>query len=203
MVVCYNHEPIWIHHNQGPPRLHQGSFSGIHLMGLTLWKHRVFHCSKNPLCSTYSVLVVQLLSRVQLFAIPWTLARQDSLSFTISLSLLKLMSTESVIPSNHLILCCHLISCPQSFPASVFSNESARCIGGQSTGASASASVFSNEYSGLISFKTDWFDLLAAQGTLKSLLQHHNLKSSFFPKKEGMQAKTRTRMRNKNRWVSK
>ena len=118
MVVCYNHEPIWIHHNQGPPRLHQGSFSGIHLMGLTLWKHRVFHCSKNPLCSTYSVLVVQLLSRVQLFAIPWTSARQDSLSFTISLSLLKLMSIESVIPSNHLILCCHLLSCPQSFPAS-------------------------------------------------------------------------------------
>ena len=108
MVICYNHEPIWIHHNQGPLRLHQGSFSGIHLMGLTLWKHRVFHCSKNPLCSTYSVLVaVQLLSQVQLFVTPWTSACQDSLSFTISLSLLKLMSTESVIPSNHLILCCH------------------------------------------------------------------------------------------------
>ena len=101
MVICYNHGPIWIHHNQGPPRLHQGSFSGIHLMGLTLWKHRVFHCSKNPLCSPYSVLVVQLLSRVQLFETPWTSARQDSLSFTISLSLLKLITRRKIKKINH------------------------------------------------------------------------------------------------------
>ena len=108
-------------------KVHRG-YIRVHLLVYTLWD---WHCEntgcfialKNPLCSTYSVLVVvQLLSWVQLFATPWTSALQDSLSLTISLSLLKLMFVESVIPSNHLILCCHLLLLPS---ARVFSNESA------------------------------------------------------------------------------
>ena len=176
MVICYNHEPIWIHHNQGPLRLHQGSFSGIHLMGLTLWKHRVFHCSKNPLCSTYSVLVaVQLLSQVQLFATPWTSACQDSLSFTISLSLLKLMSTESVMPFNHLVLCCPLLL-PQSFPASgSFPVSQLFASGGQSIGALASVlpmnihDWFLLELTGLISLQSKGLSRVFSSTQFKSI----------------------------------
>ena len=96
---------------------------------------------------------------------PWTAARQPSLSFTISRNLLKLMSIESVIPSNHLILCRPLLLLPSVFP-----NESALRIRWPKYW-----SFSINEYSGLISFRIDWFDLLAVQGTLKSLLQHHSL----------------------------
>ena len=100
----------------------------------------------------HSVYIIVLsLNCVQLFVTPWTAARQASLSFTISQSLLKLMSIESVMPSNYLIFCCPL----SSFSISL-----------------------SNEYSGLISFRIDWFDFLAVQGTFKSLLQHHNSKAS-------------------------
>ena len=111
--------------------------------------------------------------------IPWTAARQASLSFTISQGLLKLMSIELVMPSNHLILC-HLLLClPSIFPSiRVFSNESGLHIRWpeyRSFGFSISPS---NEYSGLISFRMDWLDLLAAQGTLKSLIQHYNSKVS-------------------------
>ena len=96
-----------------------------------------------------------------------------------SQSLLKLISIESVIPSNHLILC-HPLSCPQSFPASgSFPMSQFFTSGGQSVGASASASSPSNEYSGLISFRMDLFDLLTVQGTLKSLLQHHSSNQFF------------------------
>ena len=121
---------------------------------------------------------VQSLSHVQLFATPWTAAVQASLSITNSRSLLKLMSIESVMPSNHLILCHPLLLPLSNFPSiRVFSNESFFASGGQSTGFSFSIS-FSNEYSGMISFRMDWLDLLAVQGTLKSLLQHHSSKAS-------------------------
>ena len=124
---------------------------------------------------------VQSLSRLQLFATPWTVAHQASLSITNSWSLLKLMSNESVMPSNHLILCCPLLLLPSIFPSiRIFSNESVLCIR-QPKHWSFSFSISpSNEYSGLISFRMDWLDLLAVQGTLKSLLQHHSQKYQFF-----------------------
>ena len=111
---------------------------------------------------------------------PETVACQDSLSFTIFRSLLKFMSIESVMLSNHLFLCHPLLLLPSVFPSiSVFSNVLALILGGQSTGASFSCRMGpSNEYSALISFRIDWFALLAVQGTLQSLLQHHNLKAS-------------------------
>ena len=110
---------------------------------------------------------------------PWTAAPQASLSFTISQSLLKLMSIESVMPANHLVLCCPLLLLPLIFPSTqVFANESAVCIR-QPKYWSFSCSISpSNEYSELISFRIDWFDLLAVQRTLKSLLQHHSSKAS-------------------------
>ena len=120
---------------------------------------------------------VQLLSHVQLFVTPWTADFQASLSITNSWSLLKLMSIESVMPSNHLILGCPLLLLPSIFPSiSVFSNESVLCIRWPKYW-SFSISP-SNEYSGLISFKIDWSYLLAVQGSLKSLLQHHSSKAS-------------------------
>ena len=122
-------------------------------------------------------IVVQSLSCVRLFLTPWTAAHQTSLSFTISRSLLKLMSIESVIPSNHGILCQPLLPLPSIFPSiRAFSNESALHIRWPKYW-SFSISP-SSEYPGLISFRIDWFDLLAVQGTLKSFLQHHNAKAS-------------------------
>ena len=109
----------------------------------------------------------------------WTAAHQDSLSFIISWTLLKLMSIESVIPSNHLILCRFLLLLPSIFPSiRVFSNESALHIRWPKDWSFSFSISPSNEYSGLISFSIDWFDLLAVQGTLKSLLQHHSSKAS-------------------------
>ena len=124
-------------------------------------------------------IVVRLLSRVQLFETPWTAAHWASLSFTISQSLLKFLSTESVLLSNHLILCSNLLNVPSIFPSiGVFFNESALCIKWPNCWSfSFSISPF-NEYSGLISFSIHWFDLLAVQRTLKSLLQHHSSKAS-------------------------
>ena len=107
----------------------------------------------------------------------WTAARQASLSITNSWSFLKLMSIELVMPSNHLILCCPLLLLPSILPGiRVFSEESALCIRWPKYWSFSISS--SNEYSGLISFRMDWFDLLAVQGTPKSLLQHHNSKAS-------------------------
>ena len=123
-------------------------------------------------------LVFQSLSLFQLFESLWTAAHQASLSFTISQSLLKLMSIESVMTSSHLILSRPFSSCPQSFPASTLRMCQLFASGGQRIGASASASVLPMNYSGLISFRMDWFDLLAVQGTHKSLLQHHSSKAS-------------------------
>ena len=122
---------------------------------------------------------VQLLSCVQLFVTPWTAAHQASLSITNSRSLLNLMSIESVIPPNHLILCSPLLLPPSIFPSiRVFSNESVlRIRWPKYWNFSFSTSPF-KEYSGLISFRMDWLDLLAVQGTLKSLLQHHSSKAS-------------------------
>ena len=117
---------------------------------------------------------VQSLSCVQLFATPWTAARQVSLS----LSLLKLMSIESVIPSNHLILCCPLLL-PSILPRiRIFSNKSALHIRWPKHWSFSFKISPSSEHLGLISFWMDWLDLLAVQGTLKSLLQHHNSKAS-------------------------
>ena len=125
------------------------------------------------------MLVVQLLSRVQLFVTSWTAARQASLSFTISWSLFKLMSIESVMSSNHLILCRPLLLLPSIYPSiRVFSYKSALSIRWPKYWSFSFSISPSNEYSGLISFRIDWFDLLAAPGILKSLLQHHSLKES-------------------------
>ena len=121
---------------------------------------------------------VQLLNCVQLFATPWTVARQASLSITNSWSLLKLMPIESVMPSNHLILCCTLLL-SSIFPSiRVFSSESVLCIRWPKYWSFSFSISPSNEYSGLISFRMNWLDLLAVQETLKSLLQHHSSKAS-------------------------
>ena len=118
-------------------------------------------------------IVVQSLSHVGLFAAPWTAAHQASLSFTKSRSLLKLMSIESVMPSNHLVLCCPLLLLPSIFPTiRVFSSESVLHIRWPKYWIFSISP--SNEYSRLISIRIDWFDLLAVQETLKSLLQHNS-----------------------------
>ena len=125
------------------------------------------------------VVVVQVLSRVRLFVTSWTAACQDSLSFTISWSLIKLISIELVIPSNLLLLCHLLFLLPSIFPSiSVFSNESVLHIRWTKYWSFSFSISPPNEYSGLISFRINWFDLLAVQGTLKSLLQHHSSKAS-------------------------
>ena len=122
---------------------------------------------------------VQLLSRVQLFATPWITARQDSLSITNSQSSLRLTSIESVMPSSHLILGRPLLLLP-SIPPSirVFSNESTLCMRWPKYWSFSFSIIPSKEIPGLISFRMDWFDLLAVQGTLKSLLQHYCSKAS-------------------------
>ena len=125
-----------------------------------------------------AVVVVQSLCWVWLSVTPWTAAHQASLS-TISQSLLKLMSIESMMPSNHLVLCHPLLLLPSIFPSiRVFSNESVLCIRWSKYWSFSFSISLSNEYLGLISFRIDWLDLLAVQGTLKSLLQHHSLKAS-------------------------
>ena len=124
--------------------------------------------------------VVQSPSHLQLFVTPWTTAHQASLCFTISWSLFKLMSIELVMPSNHLILC-HPLRLPSIFPSiKVLSNESALHTRWPKYWSFSFSISPSNEYSGLLSFKIDWFHLLAVQRTLKSLLQHHSLKASIF-----------------------
>ena len=122
---------------------------------------------------------IQLLSHVRLFATPWTAAHQASLSITNSQSLLKLMSIESVKPSNHLVLCCPLLLPLSIFPCiRVFSNESVFRIRWPNYWSFSFSISPSNEHSGLIFFRNDWLDLLAVQGTLKSLLQNHSSKAS-------------------------
>ena len=126
-----------------------------------------------------SLQSVQLFRRVWLFATLWTAASQASLSITNSQSLLKLMSIESVMLSNHLVLCRPLLLLSLIFPTiRVFSNESVLHIRWPNYWSFSFSISPSNEYSGLISFRIDWFNLLAVQGTLKSLLQHHSSKAS-------------------------
>ena len=125
------------------------------------------------------IIVVHLLSNVQLCVTQWTIARQAPLFSTISRSLLKLMSIELVMPTNHLILCHPLPLLPSIFPnIRILSNESVLFIRWPKYWSFNFSICPSNEYSGLISFRMDWFDLLAVQGTLKSLLQYHSLKAS-------------------------
>ena len=167
----------------------------------------IYHCnnpvlkhshylSKDPLCLfannsspspattkllyvSISIQSVQLLSHVQLFATPWTAAGQASLSITRSRSLLKLMSIELVMPFNHCVLCCPLLLLPSFFPSiSVFSNESVLHIRWPKYWSFIFSISPSNEYSGLISFRMDWFDIHAVQETLKSLLQYHSSEAS-------------------------
>ena len=127
----------------------------------------------------FSLSSVQSLSCIWLFSTPWTAAQQASLSITNSQSLPKLMSITSVIPSNHLILCPPLLLPPSIFPSiRVFSNESVLHIRWPKYWSFSFSISPSNEYSGLTSFRMDWLDLLAVQGTLKSLLQHHSSKAS-------------------------
>ena len=124
---------------------------------------------------------VQSLSCVRFFATPWIAARQASLSITNSWSLLKLMPIESVMPSSHLIPCCPLLLLPPIPPSiRVFSNESTLCMRWPKNWSFSFSISPSNEHPGLISFRMNWLDLLAVQGTLKSLLQHHSSKASIF-----------------------
>ena len=126
-----------------------------------------------------SLLVVQSYSHARLFMTPWTSACQASLSFTISQGLLKLMSIELVMPSNHLALCCPLLLLSSIFfSIRVFSNELVLHIRWPKDWSFSLSISSSKEYSGLISFRIDWFDLLAVQGTLKSLLLYHISKAS-------------------------
>ena len=128
--------------------------------------------------STWSIAgsVVQSLSRVWLFGAPWSAALQASLSFTISPGLLRLMSTQSVMPFNRLTLCCHPLLLLPSIR--VFSNSQLFTSGGQRNQSFSFSISLYNEYSGLISFRMDWLDLFAVQKTFKSLLQHHNSKAA-------------------------
>ena len=122
---------------------------------------------------------VHSLCRVWLFVTPWTAAHQALLSITISQSFLKLMPIELMMPSNHLILCHPLLLLPSIFPSiRVFSNELALLIRWPKYWSFSFSISPSNEYSGLISFRTDWFDLLAVQGTLEHLLKHHSSRAS-------------------------
>ena len=130
-------------------------------------------CSAFVTCSGLNV-VVQWLSHVQLIVAPWTAVHQASLSFTISWSLLRLMTIELVMSSNHLILCHSLLLLPSIFPSiRVFSNELAFLYGWPKYWSFSFSTSPSNEYSGLISFRIDWFDFLAVQRTLKGLIQQH------------------------------
>ena len=130
-------------------------------------------------CSSRVVAIVQLLSHVRIFRTPWTAVHQASLSFTIPQSLLTLISIESVMPSNHLILCSPLLLLPTISPSMrVFSNELALCIRWTKHWAFSFNTSLSSGYSGLTSFRIDWFDLLAVLGTFKSPFQNHSLNAS-------------------------
>ena len=143
-----------------------------------------YRLKRQEVCSPPSrngLVAFQSLSHAQLFVTPWTAAHQASLSITNSQSLLKLMSIQSVMPSSHLILCRPLLLLPSVFPSiRVFSSESVLGIRWPKDWSFSFSIRPSSEYSGLISFRMDWLDLLAVQGTLKSLLQHHSSKASVF-----------------------
>ena len=140
------------------------------------WVYRPGYCEAIILITLSSL---QSLSHVQLFVTPWTARCQASLSISNSQRLLKLMAITSVMPSNHRLLCRPLLLLPSIFPSiRDFSNESVLRIRWPKYWSFSFSISPSNEYSGLISFRIDWLDLLAVQGTLKSLLQHHSSKAS-------------------------
>ena len=160
-----------------------------HLVGKVIRKHKYLNteafravqilCRKQWPRIYVFISSLQSLSHIQLFVTPWTAARQASVSIINSWSLLKLMSIELVMPSNHLILCHPLLLLPSIFPNTrVFSNESVLHIRWPKYWSFSFSISPSNEYSALISFRIDWLDLLAVQGTLKSLLQQHSSKAS-------------------------
>ena len=135
------------------------------------------NCLSCIICISVQFSSIQLLSCIQLFVTPWTAASQASLSITNSRGLPKLMFIESVMPSNHLILCHLLHFLPSIFPSiRIFSNESVLCISWPKYWSFSFSISPSNEYSGLMLFRMDWLDFPALQGTLKSLLQHHSSK---------------------------
>ena len=157
------------------------------MVGGTLWHCQ--KCSAKSLCyftwclgvTNIAFISVQLLSHVRLCATLWTAACQASLSFTNTWNLLRLMSIELVMPSNHLIFCHPLLLLPSVFPSiGVFSNESTLCIRWPNYWIFHFSISPSSEYLGLIFLRIDWFYLLAVQGTLRSLLQHHSLKAPNF-----------------------
>ena len=167
-LTCPGSSSGWTVRNSAPGKLVEQDFRQ-----LDIFRH--WFRDPNP-----SVSSVQF-SRVQLFMSPWIAAHQASLFITNSQSLLKLMSVESVMPSNHLILNRPLLLLSSIFPSiRVFSNEPVLWIGWPKYWSFSFSISPSNDYSGLISFRMDLFDLLAVQGTLKSLLQHHNSKASIF-----------------------
>ena len=132
----------------------------------------------SPFCLSQSVSQFSC-SVMSVFVTPWTAVHQTSLSINNSWILLKLMSIELVMPSNHLIICCPILLLPSILPSiKVFSNESVLSIRWPKYWSFSFSISPSNQYSGLVSFRIDWFDLLAVQGTLKSLLQHHSSKTS-------------------------
>ena len=144
---------------------------------VTSWMHELWKRFGRKF--SYMFSSVQSLSCVQLFVTPWTAAHQASLSITNSPSLLKLMPIESMMPSNHLILCHLLLLLLSVFPSiRVFSSESVLLIRWPKHWSFSFSSSPSNEYSGLITFRMDWLDLLAVQGTLKSLFQQYSSKAS-------------------------
>ena len=142
-----------------------------------IFAEHLIYARSNPCKGIIQLSSVQLLNHIRIFMTPWIAAHQASLSITNSQSSLKLMSIESVIPSNHLILCRPLFLPLSIFPSiRVFSNESALHIRWPKYWSFSFSISPSNEHPGLISFSIDWLDLLAVQGTLKSLLQHHSSK---------------------------
>ena len=162
VVISHEHFPIY----------------GIRPLQLSLLLDQFF-ISSRTFNAISCALCCSVESCVRLFETPWTEARQASLSFTSSWSLLKLMSIESVMPFNHLILCHPFLLLPSIFPSiRVFSNESVLRIRWPEYWSFSFSISPSSEYSGLISFRMDWVDLLAVQGTLKSLLQYHSSKAS-------------------------
>ena len=178
-------ESFWINNNQPTNTWSQFYFNmdilnvdrylDLVLIRIKYWRY--FYCSL--LSYRYIVLSIQSLSHVQMFVTPWITAGQASLSITNCQSLPKLMSIESVIPSSHLILCCPLLFLPPIPPSiRVFSSESTLHMRWPKYWSFSLSISPSNEHPGLISFKMDWLDLHAVQGTLKSLLQHHSSKAS-------------------------
>ena len=168
-ILCDDGDALHTHHPLVQP---------LSIEWLSTW-NMASETEKRSLRFYFIFSSVQLLSCVRLFATPWTAAHQASLSITNSWSLPKPMSIESVMPSNHLILCHPLFLLPSIFPSiRVFSNESALRIRWPKYWSFSFNISPSNEHPGLISFRMDWLDLLAVQGILKSLLQHHSSKAS-------------------------